>query len=118
MERWPTRSKMEVKMQELYQKSEDPQLCIDVMTFLNALLVQENIQMTDAQRLSLTSHISAMVYRSKHKESIQPIDKNIFQEVSNESIEMASRVCGLLPDLHDDEKYLLSIHFESAKMMN
>ncbi|WP_026581371.1 PRD domain-containing protein [Bacillus sp. J33] len=109
---------MELKTQELYEKSEEPQLCKEVMQFAVQLMSQENIKMTDAQLLSLLSHISAMIYRSKHKEEIQPVDASLFQEVSDGSIDMAKLVCGLISDLHDDEKYLLSIHFESAKMNN
>ncbi len=105
-------------MEELYQKSEDPQMCKVLMIFMNELLTRAKIQMTDAQKLALLSHVSAMIYRSNHKEMIQAIDKTLFQEFSNESIEMASKVCGRIPDLHEDEKYLLSIHFEAAKMIN
>jgi PRD domain protein (TIGR03582 family) len=107
---------MEGKMQELHQKSENPQLCMEVMKYTEGLLSEEKIKMTDAQKLSLLSHISAMVYRSKHKEMIQSVDRNLFQEVSKQSIEMAGKVCNKLPHLHEDEKYLLSIHFETAKM--
>ncbi|MFC0272621.1 PRD domain-containing protein [Metabacillus herbersteinensis] len=105
-------------MEELYQKSEDPGLCKALMLFMDELLKRAKIQMTNAQKLSLLSHVTAMVYRSNHKEMIQPIDKTLFEEVSNESIEMANKVCGRMPDLHEDEKYLLSIHFESAKITN
>ncbi|GIN62603.1 PRD domain-containing protein [Robertmurraya siralis] len=103
-------------MLELHQKSENPQLCMEVMKYTERLLSEERIKMTDAQMLSLLSHISAMVYRSKYKEMIQPVDKNLFQEVSKQSIEMAGKVCKKLPHLHEDEKYLLSIHFETAKI--
>ncbi|PAF14800.1 hypothetical protein CHH59_07000 [Shouchella clausii] len=107
---------MEGKVQELYRKSENSEICMEVMRFTENLLRQEHIQMTDAQKLSLLSHLSAMVYRSTHKERIEPIDKHLFQEVSKQSIEMAEKVCNRLTDLHEDEKYLLSIHFETAKM--
>ncbi len=106
---------MEGKIQELHQKSEDPQLCKEMMEYVESQLSKENILMTDAQKLSLLSHVSAMVYRSRHQEMVQPVDKVLFQEVSKESIEMAGRVCGKLQNLHEDEKYLLSIHFETAK---
>lgn len=105
-------------MEELYQKSEDPSLCKVLMLFVDELLARAKIRMTDAEKLALLSHVSAMVYRSNHKEMIQAIDKTLFQEFSNESIEMASKVCGMIPDLHEDEKYLLSIHFEAAKITN
>ncbi|GLB60156.1 PRD domain-containing protein [Cytobacillus sp. NCCP-133] len=107
---------MELKTRELYEKSEEPLLCKKIMNFAEQLLSQENVVMTNAQRLSLLSHISAMVYRSKHNEKIQPVDTFLFQEVSEGSINMANKICEILPDLHKDEKYLLSIHFESARL--
>ncbi|MEF7562465.1 PRD domain-containing protein [Bacillus infantis] len=109
---------MEGKIQELHQKSEDPQLCKEIMAYVESQLDKENIQMTEAQKLSLLSHVSAMIYRSKHQEKLQPVDKILFQEVSDESIEMAGNVCSKLENLHEDEKYLLSIHFETAKFNN
>lgn len=107
---------MEDEKRELYEKSDDPHACKVIMDYVEILLQQENIQMTDVQKLALMSHVSAMVYRSKHKETIPAVDPSIFHEVSSESIAMASEVCHRLPGLNEDEKYLLSIHFESAKI--
>nr|WP_263324306.1 PRD domain-containing protein [Neobacillus sp. Marseille-Q6967] len=107
---------MELKTLELYEKSEEPEVCKEVMQFAEQLMLKKNIRMTESQLLSLLSHISGMVYRSKHKEKIQSVDPILFKDVSEVSIDMAKQVCGLFSDLHDDEKYLLSIHFESAKM--
>lgn len=107
---------MELQTLELYEKSENPQLCREAMLFAEKLMLQENIKMTEPQILSLLSHISGMVYRSLNKEEIQPVDRNLFNDISNHSIHMAKQVCELLSDLHEHEKYLLSIHFESAKI--
>lgn len=107
---------MELKTIALYEKSENPQLCRKAMEFAEQLMLQENIEMTEPQILSLLSHISGMVYRSLNKEEIQPVDRNLFKDISDTSIEMAKQVCELFSDLHEHEKYLLSIHFESAKI--
>lgn len=87
-----------------------------MIQFTGDLLQKNHINMSDAQFLSLVSHLSAMVNRSVNKEPIAPIDKNLFTEVSTQSIELADRICKRLEDLHEDEKYLLSVHFEAAKM--
>ena len=107
---------MNSQEQEIINKSGNPDLCIDVLTYSKDLLDAEKIVMTEPQRLSFISHVSGMVYRSTHKEGIPAIDKEIFSEVPQDSIIMASDICKQLPDLHDDEKYLLSIHFEAAKL--
>lgn len=100
---------------DLIQKSGDPVLCRRILDGTKKLLADSEITMSEPQWLSLVSHISAMVYRSLNKEYIQPLDKNLFKEVSYESIELANQVCSLLEGLHEDEKYLISIHFEAAK---
>lgn len=72
--------------------------------------------MTESQWLSFVSHASGMVYRSINNETIPTIEAEMFSEVSQESIEMASAICKQIGNLADDEKYLLSIHFEAAKL--
>ncbi|MGX6445486.1 PRD domain-containing protein [Neobacillus sp. K501] len=105
-----------LELETLIQKSGDAEKCSSLLQFTEDLLKKSEIKMNDAQCLSLVSHLSAMVYRSINKEPINPIDKEMFNEVSSESINLAEMVSSKLPDLHEDEKYLLSIHFESAKM--
>lgn len=100
---------------DLIKKSGDFVLCKRILEDTEKLLVDSGFKMSEPQRLSLVSHISAMVYRSLNKEYIQALDKDLFNEVSRNSIELATQVCSMLDDLHEDEKYLLSIHFEAAK---
>lgn len=105
-----------VEITKLIEKSGDIETCNKVLHSTKELLDGADIKMMEAQWLSLVSHISAMVNRSITKEPISPIDSGMFSEVSNESIELAAKICGMLPNLIEDEKYLLSIHFESAKI--
>ncbi|MCZ8540522.1 PRD domain-containing protein [Psychrobacillus sp. FSL K6-2365] len=105
-----------LKEQEIISKSGNPDLCIDVLTYSKDFLESKKVLMTVPQWLSFVSHISGMVYRSTNEEPIQSVEKEIFNEVSSESIEMASEICKQLSNLHEDEKYLLSIHFEAAKL--
>jgi PRD domain protein (TIGR03582 family) len=111
-------AEVEAKIAELVRKSGDKQTCTNVLSYVQQLLQKECIQMTEAQWISLVSHVSGMVYRSIHGEAIPAIDTTMFEEVSSHSIELAEEVCRLLPRLQEDEKYLLSIHFESAKLTN
>lgn len=103
-------------IERLLERSGDAETCKELIQFTRELLEEEQIHLSDSQLLSLTSHLSAMVYRSINNEQLAPIDKVLFSEVSDESIELAAKICGRLKGLQDDEKYLLSIHFESAKM--
>lgn len=107
-----------IEKQVLIEQSGDPKKCLEIIDTALQLLRDENIKMSDSQWLSLISHLSGMVYRSIHQEKLNPINKELFREVSKDSIRLAEKVCKLLPNLTDDEKYLLSIHFESAKLNN
>ncbi|MEK5039615.1 hypothetical protein [Sporosarcina sp. FSL K6-3457] len=102
--------------QEIIDRSGNPNLCKAVLSYSKNALVENSIVMTEVQWLSFVSHISGMVYRSTFKEALPPIEKEIFGEVSQDSILLASTICRQLNHLQDDEKYLLSIHFETAKL--
>jgi len=104
------------KEQEIISKSGNPDLCMDVLTYSKGILESKKVVMTLTQWLSFVSHISGMVYRSTNEEPIQSVEKELFNEVSSDSIVMASEICTQLSNLHEDEKYLLSIHFEAAKL--
>lgn len=104
------------KEHEIIGKSGNSDLCIEVLTYSKKVLGTKKISMTETQWLSFVSHVSGMVYRSIKMEAIPTLEKEIFNEVSKDSIEMASDICKQLSNLHDDEKYLLSIHFEAAKL--
>ncbi|WP_421101254.1 hypothetical protein ACOKXV_14140 [Sporosarcina psychrophila] len=104
------------KESEIIAKSGNSDLCIEVLSYSKKSLEAKKIVMTETQWLSFVSHIVGMVYRSTNMEAIPAIEKAIFNEVSQDSIEMASDICKQLSNLQDDEKYLLSIHFEAAKL--
>lgn len=104
------------EIETLVEKSGDVKTCERILQYTKTMMNEANIKMNDTQWLALVSHLSAMVYRSVKHELINSIDKTLFSEISSESIELSGRVCELLENLHEDEKYLLSIHFETAKM--
>lgn len=101
---------------EIIDRSGNPNLCKTVLSYSKDILVDNSIAMTEVQWLSFVSHISGMVYRSTYKEALPPIEREIFSEVSQDSIALASAICQQMNHLQDDEKYLLSIHFEAAKL--
>lgn len=90
------------------------QLLADIQTMLNA----ENIFTNDVQQQMLTSHVKAMVLRSITGEPLPEVDKELFDEISAESMRMAEQVVDMLGNLPIEEAYLLSVHFEVAKDNN
>jgi len=90
------------------------QLLADIQKMLNA----ENIFTNDVQQQMLTSHVKAMVLRSITGEPLPEVEKELFDEISAESMTMAEKVVDMLGNLPIEEAYLLSVHFEVAKDNN
>lgn len=86
----------------------------DIQVMLNA----ENIFTNDVQQQMLASHVKAMVLRSITGEPLPEVEKELFDEISAESMRMAERVVDLFGNLPIEEAYLLSVHFEVAKDNN
>lgn len=103
------------EVKQIILKSDDEEKCREILNRLQLFITENEMQPTDVQWLSLVSHVSAMVDRSVNGEVIQGFHASLFSEVSHASIEMAEKVCGWITRLHEDEKYLLSIHFENIK---
>lgn len=107
--------KITEEMQNILAKSGDSKRCEQVFDLSQTLCEAEQITMTDVQKLSLLSHLSAMVHRSLTGEQLAPIDRALFSEISTQSFTIAKKIKEFLTNLEEDEIYLLSIHFEVAK---
>jgi PRD domain protein (TIGR03582 family) len=103
------------EIKEIMIRSGDTESCERVFELSQSLCLAENVLMTDVQQLALLSHLSAMVHRSLSGEKLVPIDRELFSEVSSESLQISKQLKDALPNLDEDEVYLLSIHFEVAK---
>lgn len=75
-----------------------------------------NIVPTELQWTVLINHLNEMVIREREAGSIPDVDPEMFAEVSPEALEIAERVVKHVGKLSESEKYVLSIHFETAKM--
>ncbi|MBB6115376.1 PRD domain protein (TIGR03582 family) [Rahnella inusitata] len=75
----------------------------------------KNIYTTDVQWQMLTSHVKAMVLRSITGEPLPDVEKELFDEISAESMQMAEEVVSECGNLPIEEAYLLSVHFEVAR---
>jgi PRD domain protein (TIGR03582 family) len=103
------------EIKQMILKSDNEEKCGEILNKLKLFIIENEMQPTDVQWISLVSHVSAMVNRSVNRELIQGLNASLFSEVTHASIEMAKLICGWLTHLHEDEKYLLSIHFENIK---
>lgn len=83
---------------------------------LALLLIMENgLQATDLQLRILANHISSMVERSDANEKIEKVDRSLFGEVSQISLDISRKIVEQIGNLNEDEIFILSIHFENLK---
>ena len=87
------------------------QVLKDIQTMQSA----KNIYTTDVQLQMLTSHVKAMVLRSITGEPLPEVEKELFDEISADSMHMAEVVVSWFGNLPIEEAYLLSVHFEVAR---
>lgn len=73
---------------------------------------------TDLQWTILINHVNEMIKRAQENEKVPTVDPEVFAEVSAEALDISKQVVEHIGNLPEDEKYLLSIHFETAKQNN
>jgi len=106
----------ELKLKEILEKTAHIEVAKEKIELAISMAKEVGIEMTFTQRLGISSHLCAMVNRHFEGGDIPDVDPEMFKEVSQTSIDLAARVCELLPNLVEGEKYLLSIHFEAARL--
>ena len=83
--------------------------------WLKKELALVKIEPTELQWTILINHLNEMLKRSKEQETIPEVDPEMFSEVSKEALQLADGVVRKIDNLSQDEMYVLSIHFETAK---
>lgn len=86
-----------------------------VLAQIHALLCGAAIVPNAVQQQMLASHIRAMVMRSRTGEPLPEVDRELFDEISPHSMQLAEQVVASFGNLPIEEAYLLSVHFEVAK---
>ncbi len=96
----------------------DPQTVTEAVVKLSIdWMAEQNAYPTEAQKKALTSHVNAMVLRANNMGNPLPeVEADLFDEISESSLNLAKRVVNLLVGLPIEEAYLLSVHFEVAKV--
>ncbi|MBP2098742.1 PRD domain-containing protein [Enterococcus rivorum] len=79
------------------------------------LLEEQTICPTELQWTILINHLNEMIKRSKAGEQMSGVDPEMFAEVSEEALKISNEVVQHIGNLPQDEMYVLSIHFETAK---
>ena len=101
---------------EIIDKCKDREKLTKTLSFIHERLVSEGAPITGYMWQSLCNHVSAMVDRSQNKEKLEGFEESMFDEISAESVKFAEEVTTMIGDLAPNEKFLLSVHFERAKI--
>ena len=100
---------------QIISTSEYQQELEELIDWLKKELALVKIEPTELQWTILINHLNEMLKRSKEQETIPEVDPEMFSEVSKEALQLAEGVVRKIDNLSQDEMYVLSIHFETAK---
>ncbi len=100
---------------QIISTSEYQQELEELIDWLKKELALVKIEPTEQQWTILINHLNEMLKRSKEQETIPEVDPEMFSEVSKEALQLADGVVRKIDNLSQDEMYVLSIHFETAK---
>lgn len=100
---------------QIISTSEYQQELEELIDWLKKELALVKIEPTELQWTILINHLNEMLKRSKEQETIPEVDPKMFSEVSKEALQLADGVVRKIDNLSQDEMYVLSIHFETAK---
>ncbi|OCG67639.1 hypothetical protein A9G41_10035 [Gilliamella sp. Nev5-1] len=100
----------------MFEDNLEPELVTQqTINIINSWLAKHQIIQNDVQKAMLFSHVKAMVERAKTLEKLPEIDPALFDELSEESLELARKTVALFDNLPIEEAYLLAVHYEVAK---
>lgn len=102
-------------VQKVLREAKHQQETADALTFVFKLMRQAGIQPTELQLVILINHVSEMVDRSMTGEQLPAVDPEMFDGVSDVAMNIASQLVEHIGNLADSEKYVVSIHFETAR---
>ncbi|SBO17218.1 transcriptional regulator [Carnobacterium divergens] len=102
-------------VEEIILASHDSVATRKIIDFTLAKLRTFEIVPTEVQLVVLANHLGEMIRRSQTNERMMRVDPLMFSEVSKEALALSQAVVKKVGNLAVDEKYVLSIHFETAR---
>lgn len=106
------------EVEKIIQNSDFPKESERICEYTFQELKKENLKLTNLQYTLLSNHLAEMVSRSMRNEKLAKVDDNLFNEVSNKSLNLARKIVGKIGNLASSESLVLSIHFENARKIN
>ena len=110
--------KMSAEVLKIIEESQNQGKLEQVIDLVRELLTEYGIVPTELQWMILINHLNEMLKRSQGEEKLSKVDQNLFREISKEAITISEKIVRNIGNLTEDEVYVLSIHFETAKIIN
>lgn len=104
------------EIEKIIKNCKSPEKAISIFESSWEIAERECLKITGYKWQSLANHISAMIDRSCTNEMLEGFDIGMFSEISESSLKISAEIVNLIGNLSEVEKYLLSVHFETAKM--
>lgn len=104
-----------IDAKKIVAESENKSQLDNLLDWLVKYLTAEKIFPTELQWAILTNHLDEMIKRSKEGIELPEVERELFSDVSKESLEISKNIIDKVSGLNEDEAYVLSIHFEVAK---
>lgn len=86
-----------------------------VMGQIDEVFAARAIHPNAVQQQMLASHVRAMALRSLSGEPLPEVEEELFEDISEQSMQLAQQIVDLFGNLPKEEAWLLSVHFEVAK---
>lgn len=90
-----------------------------LMRYVIYLINENNLQPSDLEIKILGNHLMEMVNRAEKNEQLEPIDQEIFSNITQKSLKISQKIIDYIKEnigpLSASEKYVLSIHFENMQ---
>lgn len=102
-------------VQKMLSKAKHQPETLSALLYAFSLMREAGITPTELQAVILTNHLSEMVDRSLTGERLSDVDPAMFAGVSEEALAIADKLVEHIGNLAESEKYVISIHFETAK---
>lgn len=102
------------RVEDILSKSKDSDKAIKAIEYANQLAKDTGLQITGAQWEALVNHVVAMVDRSVAGGKLFGIESSAFNAVSNRAMKLAEDLVKFIGGIDDDEKYLMSVHFQAS----
>jgi len=102
-------------VKKMLAKSKHQPETLAALLYTFGLMRDAHITPTELQTVILTNHLSEMVDRSLTGECLPDVDATMFAGVSDGALAIAGKLVDHLGNLSESEKYVASIHFETAK---